>query len=254
MKTDHSTTKGYPYDTIISQERFKIRPNIILDRNDKNKTKFWINEGDYPGYRKADWLQRLFARDIIDFLEFRIFDYAEALFVAETQIAHLQEEQPFLPEDFGFVKTVGPKEIFDNPTKIYTSRYNESVSLFQNDDEECEWHLLERIHNNAGNTFKDTKLQLPNHRIAYAAFLALGVRVEEDKSQAQEIIRDEKEEMKEFVAWYAAGMLERTPWEHVIKLKAYDEEDARDRAKFIFETGEFGLDNVNSKDIKFLNN
>lgn len=229
MKTDHSITKGYPWDTIISKERFGVRPNIIIDLKDARKTKFWVNKNEYPEYRAASWLQRKIAGRLIDFLEFRIFDYTEALHVAETQIAHMQEEQPFLAEDFGFVKTVGPTEISDNPLKIYTSKYDDRLSIFRNDDEEHEWHLLRRV---ADGSFGDTTLQLPNHRIAYAAFLALGVKVEDDESQEKEIMRDKQEKLIDFVATYA---------ENTICLKAFDEDDARSRAKFIFETGDFGI-------------
>jgi hypothetical protein len=244
MKTDHSITKGYPYDTVISRERFKIRPNIILDRKDKNKTKLWMNKGDYPDYRPASWLQEKIAGKLIDFLEFRIFDYAEALMVAESQIDHLLEEGPFLPEDFGFIKTVGPKEIFDNPAKIYTSKYDDSISLFRNDNEECEWHMLKRVNG----AFNDTKLLLPNHRIAYAAFLALGVKVEEEKPQEKEEMRNEKQELKEFKALYRG-----TTVTHSITVKAYDEEDARSRAKFIFETGDFGVSLVEFQELEIIN-
>jgi hypothetical protein len=236
MKADHSITKGYPYDTIISQERFKVRPYVILDHKDKRKTKFWVDKGTFTDYKPATWLQRKIAGKLIDFLEFRIFDYAEALYVAETQITHLQEEQPFLPEDFGFIKTVGPVEIHDNPVKIYTSRYNDTISLFRNDEQECEWILLKRVNG----TFQDTKLQIPNHRIAYAAFLALGIKVENDKTEEEnQDMRDSKSEMKEFRADYSDGVDDGIrAW---INLKAYDEEDARSRAKFIFETGDFGI-------------
>jgi hypothetical protein len=231
MKTDHSITKGYPHEGVISRERFKIRPNIILDRKDKNKIKLWMNKGEYPEYKPATWLQKLFAGKLIDFLEFRLFDYAEALMVAENQIDHLQEEQPFIPEDFGFIKAVGPKEIFDDPTKIYTSKYDENVSLFRNDDEECEWHMLKRI----DGAFNDTKLLLPNHRIAYAAFTALGVKIEGIKpQQKEEDMKDQ--ELKQFnVQCEQGGVI------HKITLKAFDHEDARSRAKFIFETGDFDI-------------
>lgn len=236
MTTDHSITKGYPYGTIISQERFKIRPNIILDRKDKNKTKLWMSKGEFPEYRPAGWLQRFIAGPLIDFLEFRIFDYAEALLVAENQIGHLLEERPFIPEYFGFIKTVGPKDIHDNPTKIYTSTWNENISLFRNDEEECEWHLLTRKEG-----FHDTQLQLPNHRIAYAAFYALGIKVEGHQEGEQE--RDAGEKLKDFTASYYGSAATQT-----IKVKAYDEQDAREKAQFIFETGDFDITETVDRD------
>lgn len=256
MKTDHSITKGYPYEKIISQERFKNRLKIILDRTGVRKkedvTNIWADPILYPDYKPATWLQRKIAGKVIDFLEFRLFDYAEALLVAENQIEHLLEERPFIAEDFGFVKTVGPKDIHDNPTKIYTSKWNDNISIFENDDEEHEWHMLTRAEG-----FHDTKLILPNHRIAYAAFLALGIKVEAEEREV-ELEWVNVKDLKYFRAEYYDGVVvdmasDEKAWKGYkswANLKAYDEIDAREKAKYIFETGDiFGLKDVDPEKI-----
>lgn len=252
MNPGHSITKGYPYEKVISQERFKNRIKIILDRRhtrkNKDVTELYADPLLYPDYKPATWLQRFIAGKIIDFLEFRIFDYAEALMVAESQIQHILEEQPFLPEDFGFIKTVGPKDVTDNPTKIYTSKYNDKISLFQNDEEDNEWVLLTR--RDDGSYF-DTKLQIPNHRIAYALFYGLNVKVEDEKDV--EVERDEKAELKSFRAEYSDDIPDGIrAWTN---LKAFDEVDAREKAKYIFETGEvFSFEVTNPEKIIITNN
>lgn len=108
---------------------------------------------------------------------FRLFDYAEALIVAENQINHILQDDPFIPEEFGFIKMLGPKDIKDRPEKIYVSKHNEDITLFRSPDKNYEWHMLER---KADDAFKDTVLYLPNHRIAYAAFVALSIKVEDN--------------------------------------------------------------------------
>jgi hypothetical protein len=176
MKTDHSISKGYPFDKVMSQERFKNRPVIVLNTENYKVESQWDKE-TFPTYKKPNFLQRLLAGSIINFLTFRLFDYAEALIVAENQIKHILQDEPFIPEEFGFVKMLGPKDIKDRPEKIYVSKYNEDITLFRSPDKNHEWHLLER---KADDAFKDTVLNLPNHRIAYAAFVALSIKVEEN--------------------------------------------------------------------------
>lgn len=234
MKPDHSITKGYPYDIIISKDRFKHRLDPILDRSKGDRIMLTVNPEVYPEFTGIRWFHRLFAGWLIDFLMFRVFDYAEALLVAETQIEHLLKEEPFLPEDFGFIKIVGPKEISDNPVKIYSSKYNEKISLFRNLEQDCEWVLIEKGEDSA---FKQTMLQLPNHRIAYAAFTALSVKIEEINNNQKINIMSEKKEvvLKEFKAVYNNPQIAR---EETITLKAEDKNDAITKAKFIFETEE----------------
>lgn len=234
MNTDHSITKGYPYDIIISKDRFKHRLDPILDHANKGRILLNIDPQVYLDFKGVNWYHRLFAGSIIDFLFFRVFDYAEALHVAEAQIEHLLQEEPFLPEDFGFVKIVGPKEIHDNPVKIYTSRYNDNTSIFRNLEQDCEWILIEKGDDNA---FKQTKLQLPNHRIAYAAFVALSVQVEEKEeiNNNQKINNMSKNKQFKAVYFNANADSNRSKSAEII-VSAEDKSDAMAKAKFIFET------------------
>lgn len=240
MTIDHSTSKGYPYDIIISRDRFKYRMDPLID---KKTGKILIRPAAeaYPGFTGFTWLNRLFAGWQIDFLMFRIFDYAEALTVAENQIEHLLEEQPFLPEDFGFIKSVGPKEVTDNPTKIYISIYDESLSIFRNMNEDFEWHLIK----NEGGAFKDTKLQIPNHRIAYALFFALGIKVEEIKEK--ELSPELRGDVKPYDVLYTEN--NDVPVHHKIMVKAINDKDAIEKGKYILENGGFGLTDISADKI-----
>lgn len=251
MKPGHSITKGYPHDTIISQERFKNRLGVFLDKGRKNKVHFLVDKAFYPDFKGI--YPRMSAagfRRAIDFLIFRLFDYAEALLVAENHIEHLLEEQPFIAEDFGFIKVVGPKDITDNPTKIYTSKYDDTISIFRNMSEEYEWHLIK----NNGGAFQDTKLLIPNHRIAYALFFALGIKVEEVSKQEEE----KSGVLKDFTVMYSEPKMladAETPQSEAIAitLKACDEEDARSKAQFIFANGNFGFKKVTPENLTIIN-
>lgn len=175
MNADHSTSKGYPFDTVISQERFKFRLSPLLDRGNY-KVQITVDPAVYPDFKGIKKIMRLFAGSVIDFLLFRVFDYAEALTVAEQQIKDILTDAPFIPEEFGFFKAIKPKEITDNPAIIYISVYDTNISLFRN-TEDCQWTMVKRLED----AFTETKLIIPNHRIAYALFYALGVKVEEEK-------------------------------------------------------------------------
>lgn len=175
MNADHSTSKGYPFETVISQERFKYRLSPLLDRGNY-KVQVTVDPAVYPGFKGIKKIMRLFAGSVIDFLLFRVFDYAEALTVAEQQIKDLLTDAPFIPEEFGFFKAIKPLEITDNPAIIYISVYDSNISLFRN-TEDCQWTMVKRT----DDVFTETVITIPNHRIAYAFFYALGVKVEEKK-------------------------------------------------------------------------
>jgi hypothetical protein len=174
MKPDYSITKGYPYDGVMSRTRFRNRPAVVLNKD--NKVVIDCDKSSFPDFKRPNFIQRLFAGKVIDFLLFRLFDYAEALIVSDSQVEHLLSDDPFIPEEFGFLKAVGPKEISDNPVKVYVSRYDDSVSLFRDQEKASVWHLLIR---NEDLSFKEYSLIIPNHRIAYAVFFSLGIKVEE---------------------------------------------------------------------------
>lgn len=176
-KVDHAINKGYPFGNIISLERFCNRVAPLIDMGN-HKIQITVDPKIYPGFNGITKLMRLFAGSTIDFLLFRIFDYAEALNVAESQIkAFLQDEMPFIPEDFGFFKAVKPKDIKDNPAVIYVSLFDDSISMFRNNDSDFEWVIVRREEDK----FKELKVQLPNHRIAYALFHAISIKVENKK-------------------------------------------------------------------------
>lgn len=176
MKPGYSITKGYPFDIVMSRDRFKHRPNIFLDHGKKDRIFIECLPEHYPTFRGWGWIQKLFAGKTIDFLLHRLFDYAEALTVSEAQIDHLLKDDPFVPEEFGFLKAAGPKKIHDNPATIYISKYDETVSLFREPGKNLDWVLIKRN----DDSFHETKLRLANHRIAYASFYALNIKVEDD--------------------------------------------------------------------------
>lgn len=233
MKPDHSTTKGYPYDIIISRDRFKYRLDPILDHANKGRILLNISPDVYPDFKGIKWIHRKIAGSIIDFLFFRIFDYAEALHVAEQQIEDLLLEAPFIPEEFGFVKILGPKDVTDNPVKIYTSKYNDNISIFRNLEEECEWILIEKGDDSA---FKQTKLHIPNHRIAYAAFTALSIKIEEINNNIKTETMSQNKQSKFKAVYYNGNADPNRKNSAEIIVTAENKSDAMTQAKFIFET------------------
>lgn len=233
MKPDHSTTKGYPYDIIISRDRFKYRLDPILDHANKGRILLNISPEVYPDFKGIKWIHRKIAGRIIDFLFFRIFDYAEALHVSEQQIEDLLLEAPFIPEEFGFLKILGPKDVTDNPVKIYTSKYNDNISIFRNLEEECEWILIEK---GDDSSFKQTKLHIPNHRIAYAAFTALSIKIEEINNNIKTETMSENKQSKFKAVYYNGNADPNRKNSAEIIVTAENKSDAMTQAKFIFET------------------
>ena len=173
MKIDHSISKGYPFDGIMSRVRFINRPKISIDEN--KKIIIECDKNVFPDFKKPNLIQRLFAGSVIDFLMFRLFDYAEALVVSENQVMHLLEDMPFIPEEFGFEAIIKPKDTTDNPTKVYGSKYDDRYSLFRHPEKIATWVLVTR---KSDGSFLDMNLFIPNHRIAYAVFLSLEIPVE----------------------------------------------------------------------------
>jgi hypothetical protein len=168
----HSTSKGYPYTYVVSRERFPNRPTVNIGfTNDEGaevrRVVVGVNPEVYPGVDDSNFK---------DFILNRLFDYNESLRDCEQQVTDLLSEAPFIPEEFGFEKVVGPKTVEDNPTKIYTSRFSPDISIFRNMDEISEWVVLRK---KGVDAFEEIKLNLRTHRIAYAAFYALGITIEE---------------------------------------------------------------------------
>lgn len=148
MKTDnwnpgYSTNKDYPFNGIESRKL-----NMVDDT---------ITE--------------------LDFLKIR-------LETAENQIEEIFHEMPFTPETFGFELIHQNKDIHEKPVRMYISKYNDAITLYQKPSDPLsdtfnpyQWVLLEKITD--GQFKEEINLVLPCHRIAYAAFYALGVKIEE---------------------------------------------------------------------------
>jgi hypothetical protein len=222
-KPGHSTTKGYPYEKSISREQLVSRPILTIDN--ENRVRMSVEPGAFPRMKET-----MSDEEMLDFLYDRLFDFQEALKIAENQITHILEDSPFIPDDFGFKKTVGPKSIKDNPTKIYTSKYNDKISLFRNDEDPLEWVILEKQENDI---FRQTKLRIPNHRIAYAVFYSLNIQVHGDNEVKSFNI--EVREMEKFTASYSPDG-DDSKKVTVPVFMADDDHDARTRAKFYVET------------------
>lgn len=184
MIPGYNKTKGYPFEVAISKKRFIYRLNPAPDA--KGIIKIFPNKTQYPIWKGVNWFHDFFSGKLISFLMHRIYDYDEALKAAEEQIDAILREEPFLPEDFGFIKAVGPQTIHDVPVTVYISKHNEDVSVFREIEKEITdnsltWILMRQKENGE---FYETRLFLPCHRIAYAAFHALGVEIEEESSVA----------------------------------------------------------------------
>lgn len=221
-KANYSTSKGYPYDKVISQERFKHRLITTLDMPTRKVT-IEADKRVYPDFKAPSWIARLFGGKVIDFFMFRLLDYNEALIVAEQQIIDLLTDAPFIPEEFGFFKAIKPKSPFDNPAVVYVSRYDSSISLFRDPTKDSSWILTTR---EKDDEFKTIELNLLNHRIAYAAFFALGIQVEgEYKEDNSYVVKDIP-----FTATYTHNDADPV----TIKFRAH-EDSALDIAAFILE-------------------
>lgn len=179
----HSTNKGYPYSGIVSRQMFKNRPETYL--NEDNKAVVGVDPekwGDQLTIEDLDQPRTKFE----DFLMHRLFDYDQSLKIAEDQIDALLEESPFMPEDFGFKIIHQPETIHDSPIRIYGSKFDESISIYRKmgdvtnpEFDYANWVLV-RVAD--GNT-SELDIKLPCHRIAYALFYALGIKIEEEKSE-----------------------------------------------------------------------
>lgn len=172
MIPDHSISKGYPHDAPISQQRFANRLNIHVD----SKGFIQVLKSDkYPLYRGISWLQNILFGKTTSFLKHRLYDYHEALKAAEDQIVEILFDRPFLPEDFGFEKLVGPQEIHDDPVTVYRSMYDHNITIHRA-PEGNNYTLLKRDPDTK--EFTEINLNLPCQRVAYNTFFALGVQVE----------------------------------------------------------------------------
>lgn len=171
----------------------------------------------------------------LDFLKTR-------LNIAENQIEEIFHEMPFTPEIFGFELIHQNKDIHEKPIRMYISKYNDAITLYQKPSDPLsdtfnpyQWVLLEKITD--GQFKEEINLVLPCHRIAYAAFYALGVKIEEpidDKMNTYaEVVEEEKPVKAKFthIVDFTRDGITRG-----IAVTAKSDKEALTQAKFILET------------------
>lgn len=163
---DHSTCKGYPWtgvkteDSYPFENRFTKFQKVMLDPAQPT----YVNIGGEKFMHKK-----------IKELACHLIDAEDALMKAEDQIKFMQEDSPFVPEEFGFECVARPESITEAPIKIYCSKYNQNYSIYKVFGKRYDWKLLIKKDDV---TFDELTLYFPCHRIAYAFFVAMGVKVE----------------------------------------------------------------------------
>jgi hypothetical protein len=105
-----------------------------------------------------------------------------ALTEAENQIQDMTRDLPFVPEDFGFELAVKPESIFDDPIRIYRSKFDSEVLLTNVLDEDNAWIIVKG---------SKIKVLLPCSRVALCVFFSLGIPVREDKKNIDAVSEPE---------------------------------------------------------------
>lgn len=270
----HSTHKGYPYAGVVTKQTMPNRPALSMGEDKKiyidwNPDEFTQKvDGDGP------------RTQLEDFLLFRLYDYQEALLLAEGQIVDFLSETPFIPEKFGFeIGASSRNDIHTPPVQIYVNKYDESISIYRTPGDSTldsfnpsAYTLLKKKEDGI---FNEVELSLPCARITYATLYALGVQMsapegrEADGGGVREI-RDLDEDFLEFSAKnlkkeYSEETnkaLKRTGFTHVVEfirkeeellipVTAADDKDAMTQAKFLLETdNEHAVLDVNFEELK----
>ncbi len=291
-KPGYSTTKTrYPYDRVETLAIFSNRVSFVQDK--EGKVGCSIDLEKYPQLKAWNLESEDSAENkqlMIDFLMDRAFDFQEALKVAENQILELLDEDPFIPEQFGFELVHKPETIHDSPIRIYQSKYDDNYTLhrpvgdvFDDSWDPSIWILQ---HKNEDNTIFTEELCIPCHRIAYAYFYAKRIKVMEEKPKdfieeavIEEIIVqgpgndapvveeapvvDEKGKLSDNriepnifnipkgMNLYNVSCCPHS-WDRcfiVENIIAEDDKDAQTHAKFLIETGEYGIEHVNFEEL-----
>lgn len=282
-KPGYSTTKTrYPYDRVETLAIFSNRVAFVQDK--EGKVGCSIDLEKYPQLKAWNLETEDSVENkqlMIDFLMDRAFDFQEALKVAENQILELLDEDPFIPEQFGFELVHKPETIHDSPIRIYQSKYDDNYTLhrpvgdvFDDSWDPSIWILQ---HKNEDNTIFTEELCIPCHRIAYAYFYAKRIKVIEDKPKdfieeavVEEIIVqgpgndspvveeapaypetetvDPPKGFDNYTVVYTRelGEAQQLRMENII---AQDEKDAQTQAKFLIETGDYGIEHVNFEEL-----
>lgn len=279
-KPGYSTTKTrYPYDGIESKTVFSNRPEFVQDK-ETNRIGVHIDASIYPQVTNAfteseDAIEN--KQLMIDFLMDRAFDFQEALKIAENQVAELLSEDPFIPEQFGFDLIHKPETIHDSPIRIYQSKYDDRYTLHRPvqdvfNDQEWDPTIWILQTNNHDNTITSEEVRIPCHRIAFAFFYAKNIQVMENKKEdfikEAEVVEEPVIEQSESVG----PVVEEKPksqektnlwsveWNHenrepikVDNIPAETAQDAMTKAKFVIETGDYGVEVVEFEDLHIVN-
>lgn len=276
-KPGHSTIKTrYPYDGIESKMIFSNRPEFI--QNKEGKVGVQIDLAIYPQFKDVSDEETIEAKQtVIDFLMDRAFDFQEALKVAENQVAELLSEDPFLPEQFGFELIHKPETIHDSPIRIYQSSFNDKYTLHRpvqdvmlDDYDPSIWILQTK---NEDDTITSEEIRIPCHRIAFAYFYAKGIQVmkevkkdfiedvevlEENKieqvSSHGPVVEENPKTKEKTKLWSVECNVENKEPFILYNIAAESSIDAISKAKFMIETGDYGIEHVNFEDLSIAHN
>lgn len=184
-----SNTKKYPYAGPVSKQLYPERIKIeILEENLVN-----IN---FQSFAKPDENN---AHEWVDFMTSRCYDLQQALEAAEGQIEDILTDNPFIPEEFGFVLSHKPETIHDKPIRLYSSLlddrytlYREIVDIHADELESSKWVLTKRD----GYKFNPLEVIITSSKVAETLFIALGVTIEENQNDGSEspIIEEKAEQ------------------------------------------------------------
>lgn len=165
---------GYPYSEPASikmlADKYRLHPNQSSD----GRIALDINEEAYPDIKMNEEKS-----ETEDFLIFRLFEYSEALNIAEGQIIDMLHEDPFIPESMNFDVAFKNSDIHEAPVKIYINKTNQNILLFRKPGSP-----MEDGYNPAMYTLQMKKddgsilsvdLMLSSKRIAYTTLWSLGV-------------------------------------------------------------------------------
>lgn len=152
---------SYPFEGPKTREVFPNRLNpILID----GKVHITIEPEVFPSYYKEE-------QPLTDFLLDRIFDYHNALNIAETQIEDMLTPYPFIPEDFNFHRDALPTESAEtlrNATFFYNDR---GYILTRTSD--TEWFI-------SSQETPPTKLTLTNAKDAYTVLKSLSIITDDE--------------------------------------------------------------------------
>lgn len=177
----HGLNKGYPFAGVVSEEQLPNRIKIILEENN-------VITIDFASFGEP--LNDSTAQ--LDFMISRAFDFQEALRTAEQQIKELLSEDPFIPEDLGFELAHKPATIHDSPVRVYSSKFDDRFTLYREigDPHDAQWDtskwILMNKHDDGSDKFDKIPVRIPNYRIAFALFVAMGVVMEPEQHEANE--------------------------------------------------------------------